>query len=130
MGTITNFESDNLPMMEVDVVMVSENEDEDTPKDHLEFKFLEGDLDGEILYLGNWEFTDTTYDNGDGEIRYSAFFADKSPEENDEMCANHVDLIREIASTIITQSIQYAEQNELSVVDDDLRVMEEESNEV
>ena len=108
MATVTNFGNENLPMMNVDVVMTSYEKDEPSP--FFELEFLDGKLAGQKMVMGEFDFSCEDGED-DGEVSYSVAFEDKTKDENDTMVADNVELIRTIATSIMEEVVRLAEED-------------------
>ena len=111
MATVTNFNNENLPMMNVDVVMSSYEQDEPTP--FFELEFLEGHLKGRKLLLGEFGFEYEDVPDGEVSASYSVAFEGESQEANDEIVADNVEFIREIVSSLLEEVARIGEEQGL-----------------
>ena len=93
-----NFGLDSM-LFEVETVMSQIGEESPTP--FIEITSIEGDMTGLKFIIGEFRFTDTTHDNGDGELQFSVSFVDKTKEENDQLLKLHIETINHIVYNLI-----------------------------
>lgn len=91
-------------LFEVSTVMASIENDEPTP--HVEVVPIEGYLVGYPFIIGEFKFTDIVYENGDGQVKCSIAFTDKTKDENDELISQHANLLNTIVTTLISNSMK------------------------
>ena len=93
-----NFGLDDM-LFEAETVM--SQIDKESPTPFIEITPIKGDMVGLKFIIGEFELTDTKHDNGDGELRFSVSFVDKTKEENDQLLKLHIETINHIVYDLI-----------------------------
>ena len=108
MTMVTNFGNENLPMFNVDVVMTSYEQDDPSP--FFELEFLEGNLKGKKLLMGEFDFSGECGSIDEADVSYSVAFEGLDDNENDIIIADNVELIKQIAASILEEVVRLAEE--------------------
>lgn len=90
------------PNSKFNIDVVAASVDDADPKEFLEFTPIDSDIKDKFI-VGEFTMTDKTYDNGDGQLKFTVIFNDKTVEESDKLCSKHINTINKLVQTLFAE---------------------------